>query len=1722
MPGSNYNLRHQDRSQGEQMEGDGGVNDGAQGGQFSAIVASLNALTNAVAQLKTVTEESQRDIERLRNNIELDVHQPVVTQQASETTSEIMPERSAQNTLVETSESANKLYDLPTFSGNTEEWPLFLANFKDTTEAFRYSNRQNLMRLHKCLVGRAKETVASMLIYPEDVPNAIAELEFQFGRPDLLVRSQLSKIQQFPNIAENKVEQILSFSTRTRNIVAFLTSAKCEHHLNNTTLLEQLVTKLPPSKQYEWTRHAVNIKPYATIKEFSQWLSDLARVVCLMPPSTAVMRSQQPTPHQQPSRRVMLVGSERKQDHAASLKCYVCDGAHSISDCQTFNESMSVRDRWEKVKSLQLCFSCLRKGHNTSNCRSKKLCDVNACRRYHHRSLHEASSSSSAPPTPQSRAATQSVLNCREAKHRNSQFFKYVPVSLFGPNGKEDVYAMVDEGSAISLLDDSVATRLGLKGRKQPLTLQWYGQKCTTEDSTKVNVEIQGKCTTATYTLRNICTIRNLDLPEQSFRKADYSHLKILPLEDYHQVKPSLLLGLDNTYLSVPSTTVQAGSGNPVAINTKLGWIAYGSTRAQTTTPVVLHIREKNNLESLHELVAEYFAADNFGVHNEATKQLESEDNQHARQSLEANTRRIGKRFETGLLWKSVPPALPSSYAMAYKRLLGIEKRMRLDEGFSAKYKEEIAKYIRNGYARQLSEDEVGMQSSFNWYLPHFAVQSPHKPGKMRIVFDAAAKVNGVSLNCVLLKGPEQAKPLLDILFRFREGAVAVAADIREMFSQVVVKQPDQYAQRFLWRDGDSHQPVQHYVMMSMVFGAVCSPCIAEYVKNKNAEDFRSQYPDAAAAIIDSHYVDDFVASFQSNQDAERVCKEVKFVHAEGGFQLRSFVSNIKELEIGLNTDTEAVSQHVNLERQSSCEKVLGMYWNTPTDSFEFKFRFHRIPKPVLEGVRVPTKRELLSIVMSVFDPFGILADFLLFAKILIQEVWKSCIEWDEILPYQLQHKWFAWWGEFKRINEVKVNRYYSPLLQSPTSVQLHILVDASQVAFAAAGYFRIASAQNVDVAFIAGKTRCAPQKLLSVPRLELQAGVLGVRLAKVISQGHTIQPEEVTFWTDSQTLLQWVNSRERKFKPYVGHRIIEILSSSNPSQWRWVPTDKNTTDIATRPKWPPKAEKYSSWLRGPDFLRDPVEHWPPTLCSPMPVQLEEEVHPCLVAHAEVKDPLLQFNRFSSFLKLRRVMALVYRAVSKFLRREHENNNSSALTVSELEKAEKYIIREVQHEVYAEEIAELEKSKHIPKHSTIRALSPYIDTEGILRLRGRIDEATCLPKEARRPILMPSKHIVSQLIMRQYHQQYHHQNVAVILSEVRQKYWFPHAKSLLKNVQRSCAQCRIDRAAPKPPLMGQLPEDRITPYVRPFAYTGVDLFGPFNVAIGRRREKRWAVIFTCLTIRAAHIELAHDLSTDAFLICLRNFVNRRGTPVRIRSDNGTNFIGAQRELKASERILDFERISNDVSKRGVDWKFNCPSNPSSGGCWERLIHIVKRLLTKIIREEVPREDTLRSVLIEIENILNSRPLTEVPLSSEEDDPITPNHFLLGCSNSTQTPQPVDGKLCLRKQWRIAQSLKDRFWKQWIRHYLPQLLLRQKWQEEVEPLKVNDLVLICDTMQPRSQWQKGRVTRVFPAKDGQIRFAEVKTAGGVLRRPASKIAVLHLDGESLGDSRRGGV
>lgn len=312
-------------------------------------------------------------------------------------------------------------------------------------------------------------------------------------------------------------------------------------------------------------------------------------------------------------------------------------------------------------------------------------------------------------------------------------------------------------------------------------------------------------------------------------------------------------------------------------------------------------------------------------------------------------------------------------------------------------------------------------------------------------------------------------------------------------------------------------------------------------------------------------------------------------------------------------------------------------------------------------------------------------------------------------------------------------------------------------------------------------------------------------------------------------------------------------------------------------------------------------------------------------------------------------------------------------------------------------------------------------------------------------------------------------------------------------------------AKPKPMAMGQLPVERLTPYVRPFTYTGLDFFGPVSVSIGRRHEKRWVALFTCLTIRAVHLEVAADLSTDACIICIRNFCNLRGTPKQIRSDNGTNFVGANNEIRRLDDFLDTGAILRETATKGIDWIFNCPSNPEAGGAWERLVQSAKRVLKITLKEASPKVETLRSLLLEAANILNSRPLTHVPVDPSDSEPLTPNHFLVGHTNSTTAVGP--GESCSRKQWRICQQLTHCFWNRWVRDYLPELTRRSKHYGESPNLKENDLVIICESNQSRNQWKRGRIIRTLPGTDGRVRVADVLTADGVLRRPATKLAVL---------------
>ncbi|XP_017486631.1 PREDICTED: uncharacterized protein LOC108375062, partial [Rhagoletis zephyria] len=1000
-----------------------------------------------------------------------------------------------------------KLLDLPDFSGRSEDWPVFYAAFMESTAAYGYSNFDNNQRLQKCLKGDARETVKSLLIHPNNVGCIIEQLKFRFGRPGQLVRSQLAQVKEIAPIPENLLSKLIPFATKVKNICAFLQSAGAEHHISNPMLLDELIAKLPMSKRIEWGRYATVLQMRATTLHFSDWLTSLANVIC-------TVNDECQDAAREPKRRMLL-----HLDETISRKCPLCQGQHKPADCKRLIE-VTVSDRWTEVKSRRLCFACLNAGHSTSNCRRRKVCGIDGCKRSHHRLLHESlSERPSAPSTSSSRSAARSassrstsppnnphqqppgdkgatVLSCATNSPEKKLLDRIQPVTLYGKQRRVDTYALLDEGSSITML-----------------------------------------------------------LPIQSLSRTDLilddKEVRHMPVQPQSGATPRLLIGIDNCHLGLSSTT-------------ELGWVVFGPVSKCSPSPITCLFVKSSRDEALHNMVANFLETESFGVR--PLPLIESEADIRARAILESTTCCVGSRFQTGLLWKHDDDQLPDSYGMALNRLRSVERKMSRDVGFSVAYKQIIDSYVEKGYARRLTTSELALSMPCNWYLRHFAVVNPNKPSKLRIVFDAAAEVNGISLNSRLLKGPQEYKPLPFILFRFRERPVGLCGDNRKMFHQVLVRPEDRRAQRFLWRDGDYVRTPDVYEMRVMTFGADCSPCAAHYAKTRNALEHGSDSrytARAVTAILENHYVDDFVHSFNSPREAINIGAQVRAIHMGAGFELRNFTSNSTEVVAAL--DGVDVDKAIAVKNGLGTERVLGLHWNSTTDNFKFRLKFNNVSEAVMSGTRCHTKRELLSVVMSIFDPQGLLGNFVVTAKLLMREVWRHETRWDEPLPVNIGASSEKWRKQLP--SEI---RYTCPRLYfrkgAPEILQLHTFVDASENAFAAVTYWRAKNARGeVEVAFICAKSECAPFKPLTIPRLELQAAVLGTRLQQSVCEAHSFKPDKRFLWCDSSTVIKWVRSEHRKYKPFVQHIIVEVLASTQVSEWRWIPTVENLTDEATR-----------------------------------------------------------------------------------------------------------------------------------------------------------------------------------------------------------------------------------------------------------------------------------------------------------------------------------------------------------------------------------------------------------------------------------------------------------------------------------------------------------------------------------------------------------------------------
>ncbi|XP_062712542.1 uncharacterized protein LOC134289874 [Aedes albopictus] len=552
-------------------------------------------------------------------------------------------------------------------------------------------------------------------------------------------------------------------------------------------------------------------------------------------------------------------------------------------------------------------------------------------------------------------------------------------------------------------------------------------------------------------------------------------------------------------------------------------------------------------------------------------------------------------------------------------------------------------------------------------------------------------------------------------------------------------------------------------------FGATCSPCSALFVKNLNAEEHAQEFPAAADAIIRKHYVDDYLDSADNVEEAVKLANEVKHVHSLGGFHLRNWLSNSMEVLARVGETDQATEKSLQLDKSTTTERVLGMYWKPDEDIFMFS------TIPAL-NTKHPTKRQALHL-------------------------WRAKTDWDELIPEKLCEKWTRWIELFRNLEDIRIPRCYFPYhsVNDIVSLQLHIYVDASEEAYACVGYLRAVFPDGIEVALVGGKSKVAPLKAQSIPRLELMAAVIGVGFSQTILNGHSLKIEKVFFWSDSKTVLAWINSDHRNYRQFVACRVGEIISKSNPEPWRWISTKKNVADEATKWGKGPCLSSNSRWFRGEDDLYLPEYQWISSVQSSA-VQTIEELRSCMVHCKAVQ--LVAWERFSRWTSLVRAVGYVHRYAQNLRRTASKGSRQTGpLSQEELAKAETTIYRWMQRERYADEVTvllqnkgkQLQEQQRLERTSVIRKLSPFLDESCIIRSDSRIAAATFVAYDTRYPIILPKEHFGTRLLVDWYHRRYLHANSETVVNEIKQRFHISQLRSLVRKVAKECTPCKVKK-----------------------------------------------------------------------------------------------------------------------------------------------------------------------------------------------------------------------------------------------------------------------------------------------------------------------------------------
>lgn len=1581
-------------------------------------------------------------------------------------------------------------YVMTKFDGEISNWRSFKASLQILLDATNTSGKNKFQLLKEALSGEPLDLIKNLNCDEGAMKSAVEILYQRFENKRVLLNYEFERILSLGTLGDDVKSLKKVFDRITNLMLNGLELCKEEgEDEEEATRLESNMLHFLIVRVVERQLHSTTIMEFENFKENKNLhLATVADMREYLHTRFQKLENLEHGGKQKPEASKTAAAAAtptptKAVNTMAANQCQVCNnGSHSIRSCPKFQRA-TPKERMKQTKTVGLCFNCLGHKHSTER-KCSKPAGCHTCKGYHDTLLHFP-------------RKTESIAKVNMTAIRGSVVLPTAVVTVLTANSTEETArALVDSGSHVSIVSERLVEILGLK------TVQ---AKTKMVSITGKVVGVSNKLTTVRMQLRDgqIMTFAAVvaELPYEGqaleWDEAECEQLQQFDLADedyYTDGRPiDLLLGAaEDAVIACPGISRVGGL---IVRNSMLGGLVSGAAKNKWET---------TSIEIPEAAPEEEFVQTTNAMEWEYEEELDENDEDDyddvfCDKLFKETTYRDDEKYVNVRIPFKPDKELGDTRRRALSRLLANEKKLAQNPAF----KEAYLAYFQEMIDQGILSEVMGSSDAKSFLAHHGVIQEKPEGLKIRPVMDASMKSsNGKSLNDLVYIGRKLYTSIFKILLGFQKYKCAVAGDLRKMFLQVRVDKEDKKWLRVLFRF-DSTGPIREFQFNTLIFGLACSPFLAIRAVQFAAKDCET----SMALVNRNFYCDDLMVSYKEESEAENNMKILANTLQESHFVLTQWASS----SASLRSKLKGTEEEKAIDSKTEEVGALGVKWDQQADDFIITVK----PMWELKEGKRPSRRILASDTAKCWDPLGWLAATMIIAKLLLQEICSTTTSWDEEIGEATYKEWKVFADELMLLNGMRKPRWVG--VTDDRQIELVVCCDASMKAMAAVIYCRVLHQEGIRVTMLAAKTKVAPLgKKMTIPRLELGAMTIAAELVTSTLEAFGLDKmtTKVVAYSDSQPALGWVKGSPFRRKVYVANRVIAIQDQVPAGRWRYINTKENPADDFSRGITPAELKAKEDYWTGPAWLA--AAELPDETIS---YETTEETKPnedeaeVLITSVNTMIEEDFTERFSSYERLLRTTARM---------RSWKTKQRGPIKAQHVREAEICIIKYVQSQHFAEEIRQV-KAGQVTKQD-FAVLVPFIDKQGLMRVTGRLENGP-FDYDRKHPIIVPamtkrgeSKGYVNftKLLIENAHQQVRHLGTNATLANLRQRFYIFGATTAVKKILKGCMSCFMQQPTHSKQQMGNLPASRVTPNDA-FAVCGLDYAGPIQMRTelsrGTRHYKGYIALFVCFATKALHLEAVSGYTARDFIHALQRFIARRGLCRTIHCDNGTNFVGANRILKAqwqqAVEVADSE-YGLDLRTRKIDFVFCPPRQPHMNGLAEAGVKAAKKTLMKTTGPQVLTFEEMATVLAQNEAVLNARPLYAVSNRPDDFNYLTPAHFLIGRALDVIPEISMKGVKPTQRYELVHQS-QEAFWQLYESEHVHQLQKRFKWQKASKNLEVGQLILVISKDAPRNEWHRGRIRRVETGTDGLVRVVHYETASGKQKKKhVNDVCVLPTD------------